>query len=57
MAWGLIGSVSMVTGWTAGIRFPAGVKDFSAFHCVQNSPKAHPVGARGYFPRGKAAGT
>jgi hypothetical protein len=43
------------------VRFPAGVGNFSLYHCVQNGTGAHlasyPMGARGSFPGGKAVGT
>jgi hypothetical protein len=42
------------------IRFPEGAGNFSHHHPVQNCPGAHPVsypmGTRGSFPGGKAAG-
>jgi hypothetical protein len=42
------------------VRFPAGAGNFSHHHLVQNGPGAHPasypVGTRGSFPGGKAAG-
>jgi hypothetical protein len=42
------------------IRFPVGAGNFSLHHCVQNGSGAHPasypVGTRGSFPGGKAAG-
>jgi hypothetical protein len=42
------------------VRFPAGVGNFSLHHCVQNGSGAHPatypMGTRGFFPGGKAAG-
>jgi hypothetical protein len=34
--------VSLATGWTAGVRFPKGARDFSLFHSA--------------FPGGNAAG-
>jgi hypothetical protein len=41
-------------------RFPARDGNFSLHHCVQNGSGAHPasypMGTRGYFPAGKAAG-
>jgi hypothetical protein len=47
-------------GWTLGVRFPAGTGNFSLHHRIQNGPGAHPVsypmGAKGSFPGGKAAG-
>jgi hypothetical protein len=43
------------------VRFPAGVGNFSLHHRVQNCSGAHPasypMGTRGCFPGGKAAGT
>jgi hypothetical protein len=42
------------------VRFPAGVRDFSFHHRVQNGSGAHPasfpMGTRGCFAGGKAAG-
>jgi hypothetical protein len=42
------------------VRFPAGVGNFSLHHRVKNSSGAHPtsypMGTRGPFPGGKAAG-
>jgi hypothetical protein len=42
------------------VQFPAGAGDFSLHHRFQNSSEAHPVsypmGTRGSFPGGKAAG-
>jgi hypothetical protein len=43
------------------VRFPAGAGNFSIHHRVQNGSGAHPalypMGIRGSFPGGKAAGT
>jgi hypothetical protein len=42
------------------VRFPAGAGNFSPHHRVQNGSGAHPasypMGTRGSFPGGKAAG-
>jgi hypothetical protein len=42
------------------VRFPAGAGNFSLHHRVQNGSGAHPasypMGTRGAFPGGKAAG-
>jgi hypothetical protein len=42
------------------VRFPAGDRNFSLNHRVQNGSGAHPasypMGTRGSFPGGKAAG-
>jgi hypothetical protein len=42
------------------VRFPAGVGNFSPHYRVQNGSEAHPasypMGTRGSFPGGKAAG-
>jgi hypothetical protein len=44
----------------SGVRFPAGAGNFSLNHRVQYGSGAHsasyPVGTRGSFPGGKAAG-
>jgi hypothetical protein len=41
-------------------RFPAGARNFSLHHCVQNGsgvhPASYPMGTRGSFPGSKAAG-
>jgi hypothetical protein len=46
--------------WGSRVRFPAGAGNFSLHHRVQNGsgthPAAYPMGTRGSFPRGKAAG-
>jgi hypothetical protein len=43
------------------VRFPAGNGNFSLHHCAQNGSGAHqasyPMGTRGSFPGGRAAGT
>jgi hypothetical protein len=43
------------TGWTAGVRFQAGERDFSFLHSVQTGPGAHPasytMGIGSLFPR------
>jgi hypothetical protein len=48
-------SVSVVTGWTARVRFPA-AQDFSFLHNVQTDslthPAFYPTGTRRLFPRG-----
>jgi hypothetical protein len=42
------------------VRFPAGTGNFSLYHRIQNGSGAHsashPMGTRGSFPGGKAAG-
>jgi hypothetical protein len=42
------------------VRFPAGAGNFSLHYVVQNGcgahPASYPVGTRGSFPGGKAAG-
>jgi hypothetical protein len=42
------------------VRFPAGARNFSLHHCVQNGsgayPASYPMGYQGLFPWGKAAG-
>jgi hypothetical protein len=58
-------SVGIVLGYGlddggSRVRFPAGAGDFSLHHRVQNGSGAHPasypMGTRGSFPGGKAAG-
>jgi hypothetical protein len=48
------------TGWMIGVRDPAGAGNFSFHHRVQTGSGAHPasypIGTRGSFPGGKAAG-
>jgi len=48
------------TGWTTGVRFPAGAGIFSFLHRVQSGSGAHPASysmcTRGSFTGGKAAG-
>jgi hypothetical protein len=52
--------VGIATGWTAGVRFPAGVRDISLRHSVQTGSGAHPasypMGTGVSFSEGKAAG-
>jgi hypothetical protein len=36
----------VATGWTAGIRFPAGARNFSFLHSVHTGSGTHPV----YYP-------
>jgi hypothetical protein len=47
-------------GWTAGVRFPARIIDFSLPHNIQTGIAAHPVcykiGTEGSFPRVKRPG-
>jgi hypothetical protein len=47
-------------GWGSRVRLPGGTGNFSLNHCVQNGSGAHPasypMGNRGSFPGGKAAG-
>jgi hypothetical protein len=56
------GSVGIATGygWTARVQFPEIVTDFSLFQCFETGSRAHPasypMGTRGSFPGGKAAG-
>jgi hypothetical protein len=44
----------------SGVRLPAGAGNFSLHHRVQNGsgayPASYPMGTRGSFPGGKAAG-
>jgi hypothetical protein len=50
-----------ITGWRAGVRFPAGERNFSLHHNVQTGYGAHPAfypkATKGFFPGGKVAGT
>jgi hypothetical protein len=47
-----------ITGWTIGVRSPAGAKDFYSSPCVQTGsgdhPASCPMGTGGPFPWGKA---
>jgi hypothetical protein len=36
-------SVGIGTGWMAGVRFPAGARDFSILHSVHTGSGAHPA--------------
>jgi hypothetical protein len=58
-------SVGIVLGYKldnqgSRVRFLSGAGNFSLHHCVQNDSEAHPasypMGTRGSFPGGKAAG-
>jgi hypothetical protein len=53
-------SVGIATGWTAGVRFRAGARDFSLLHSVQTCSGVHlasyTMGSGGFFPGAKAAG-
>jgi hypothetical protein len=52
-------SISITTGWTAGIRFLAEAKDFSLFHSVHTVSGANSaclIGTGGSFLGAKAAG-
>jgi hypothetical protein len=58
-------SVGIVLGYLlddrgSRVRFPAGAGNFSLHHCAQNGsgthPASYPMGTRGSFPGGKAAG-
>jgi hypothetical protein len=58
-------SVGLVLGYRlvergSRVRFPAGAGNFSLHHRVQNGsgdhPVSYPMGTRGSFPGGKAAG-
>jgi hypothetical protein len=53
---GVAESVSSVTmDWTARVQSLTGRDDFSSSFCIQTGSGAHPeVGARGFFPGGKA---
>jgi hypothetical protein len=46
--------------WGSRVRFPAGAGNSSLHHRVQNGsgayPTSYPMGTRGFFPGGKAAG-
>jgi hypothetical protein len=47
-------------GWTTGVRFRAGARDFSLLHIAQTDsgtyPASYPVGTVSTFRGGKAAG-
>jgi hypothetical protein len=58
-------SVSIALGyglddWGSRVQFPVGAGNFPLHHLIQNDSGAHPasypVGTRGSFPGGKAAG-
>jgi hypothetical protein len=60
------GSVGIALGyglddWSSRVRFPSGAGNFSLHHRVQNGsgthPASYPMGTRGPFPGGKAAGS
>jgi hypothetical protein len=46
--------------WGSRVRSPAGARKFSLYYCDQNGsgdhPASYPMGTRGFFPGGKAAG-
>jgi hypothetical protein len=46
--------------WGCRVRFPEGAGNFSLHHRIQNGcgarPASYPIGTRGSFPGGKAAG-
>jgi hypothetical protein len=44
----------LTTGWTIGVRSPAGAKDFSSSPCVQTGSEAHPASYPMGTERGKA---
>jgi hypothetical protein len=52
-------TIGLQAGWSV-VQVPAGAGNFSLHHRVQTDSEAHPasypVGKRGCFPRGKAAG-
>jgi hypothetical protein len=63
--WSRDSSVGIALGYGlddrgSGVRFPAGAGNFSLDHRVKNGsgdhPASYPVGTRGSFPGGKAAG-
>jgi hypothetical protein len=49
----------ITTGWTAGVQFLAGARDFSLLHVVQTGsgthPASSPMGNCGSVPGGNAA--
>jgi len=58
-----LGSIALGYGldsWGSRVEFPARAGNFSLHHHVQNGSRAHPasypMGTRGSFPGGKAAG-
>jgi hypothetical protein len=48
----------LTTGWTIGVRSPAGAENFSSSPCVQTGsgvhPASYPMGTGGPFPGDKA---
>jgi hypothetical protein len=46
--------------WGSRVQFPVGAENFSLHHHVQNHsgthPASYPMGTRGSYPGGKAAG-
>jgi hypothetical protein len=55
-----LGFFQHTTGWTTGVRFPAGARDFSLSYCVQTGSGAHPacypMGTGGPLPEIKTDG-
>jgi hypothetical protein len=53
-------SVGIATGWTVGVSFPTGAKDFALLLSVQTGSRVHsafyPIGTEGSFTARKAAG-
>jgi hypothetical protein len=49
-----------IEGWTAGVRFPEGSRDFSLMNSIQTGSEArpvfYPIGVRSSFLKGKDAG-
>jgi hypothetical protein len=56
--WSRDSAVGIATGWTAGVRLPAGERDFSLLQTSQTGSEVHQpsylMGARGDFRGGKA---
>jgi hypothetical protein len=49
-------SVCIATGWTAGVRFPAGARDFSILHSSGAHPASYAMGTGDDFPWVKRPG-
>jgi hypothetical protein len=60
-SWGSSVSIVKAVGWTAGVRFPTGTRDFSRLHRVQTgysfNQASYPMAIGGSFPGVKTAGS